>query len=119
MKKCRSCYQSLATLLAVGLLSGCTICAPGYLDDYATVGGKWQRTDPTSGRVGSPFSDPNYMAVAHAEPEMIYYDGLDSGMQIEGESSYPSELDGSVIELDGSQPGVDFVPSVIELGDDW
>ncbi len=32
------------------------MCAPGYLDDYATVGGKWQRSDPTSGRVGSIFS---------------------------------------------------------------
>lgn len=39
-------------------LTGCTMCAPGYLDDYATVGGKWQRHDPANGRVGSIFSDP-------------------------------------------------------------
>lgn len=32
------------------------MCATGYLDDYATVGGKWQRSDPTNGRVGSIFS---------------------------------------------------------------
>ena len=36
--------------------SGCSMCAPGYLDDYATVGGKWQRSDPINGRVGSIFS---------------------------------------------------------------
>ena len=32
------------------------MCARGYLDDYATVGGKWQRSDPANGRVGSIFS---------------------------------------------------------------
>ena len=32
------------------------MCARGYLDDYATVGGKWQRSDPINGRVGSIFS---------------------------------------------------------------
>ena len=49
--------------LALGCLtlamSGCSIGSPGYMDDYATVGGKWQRSDPTAGRVGSSFSDPN------------------------------------------------------------
>lgn len=112
-------WYAVATFIAVGLLSGCTICAPGYLDDYATVGGKWQRTNPTSGRVGSPFSDPNYMAVGGAEHETIYHEGLDAGMQFEGEHSYPSEIDGAIIELDGSQSGVEMVPDVIELGDDW
>ncbi len=38
--------------------SGCSICSEGFLDDYATVGGKWQRSDPVAGRVGSIFSDP-------------------------------------------------------------
>jgi hypothetical protein len=28
------------------------------MDDYATVGGRWNRMDPTRGRVGSAFSDP-------------------------------------------------------------
>ncbi|RMF43955.1 MAG: hypothetical protein D6753_03840 [Planctomycetota bacterium] len=38
-------------------LSGCAIGQAGYLDDYGAVGGKWERGNPTSGRVGSPFSD--------------------------------------------------------------
>lgn len=48
----------LGLLLTSTLLTGCSICAPGYLDDYATVGGKWQRVDATTGRVGSILSDP-------------------------------------------------------------
>lgn len=48
-----------ALLVVSGILgaSGCSMCAPGFLDDYATVGGKWQRSDPTQGRVGSIFSE--------------------------------------------------------------
>jgi hypothetical protein len=38
--------------------AGCQLCCPPYMDDYATVGGKWNRADPTTGRVGSAFSDP-------------------------------------------------------------
>ena len=47
----------IAMSLGFSLASGCSMCAPGFLDDYATVGGKWQRGDPTQGRVGSIFSD--------------------------------------------------------------
>ncbi len=48
---------SCACLILLSAVSGCAICPPGYLDDYATVGGKWQRSDPTRGRVGSTLSD--------------------------------------------------------------
>lgn len=37
--------------------TGCSLPASGYLHDYAGVGGKWQRTDPVQGRVGSLLSD--------------------------------------------------------------
>ncbi len=48
--------------------SGCSMCSRGYLDDYATVGGKWQRSDPVQGRVGSIFSDAGAtVAASHDE----------------------------------------------------
>jgi hypothetical protein len=54
----------LALLLTAGLLitaSGCHLCCPPYMDDYATVGGRWSRMNPTDGRVGSAFSDPGVL----------------------------------------------------------
>lgn len=52
----------------LALSSGCSMCAPGFVDDYATVGGKWQRSDPTQGRVGSIFSDPGSSSAAGSPP---------------------------------------------------
>ncbi len=66
-----------AACLAV-LASGCSICAPGYLDDYATVGGKWERGDPTSGRVGSPMSGAGSSLSGYMETideGEVYYEG--------------------------------------------
>lgn len=54
----------LSLLLLPTAFVGCTICPPGYLDDYATIGGRYQRLDPTTGRVGSAFSDPGTQEVA-------------------------------------------------------
>jgi hypothetical protein len=109
-----------AALLA---FTGCSICAPGFIDDYATVGGKWERADPTYGRVGSPFSDPGsaadgHYASAHAyevEPyDSNFYDeqGMDSGAMIEGPiESYPND------------DGIEIVPQYegdsIILGEEW
>lgn len=45
-------------------LAGCNLCCPPYLDDYATVGGKWARAHPSDGRVGSAFSDPGIIPAA-------------------------------------------------------
>lgn len=48
-------------LVGIGLLtamfSGCAMCCTPYDDHYLYQGGKWQRTVPNSGRVGSAF-DP-------------------------------------------------------------
>jgi hypothetical protein len=35
------------------------------MDDYATVGGKWARTHPAEGTVGSVFSDPGTILASH------------------------------------------------------
>lgn len=48
--------------------TGCQLCCPPYLDDYATVGGKWSRSHPSEGVVGSAFSDPG---VVQAGGEMV------------------------------------------------
>lgn len=53
------------TSLQIGLVAasmaiasaGCSMCDTANLCDYATVGGKWQRGNPSCGRVGSTLSD--------------------------------------------------------------
>jgi hypothetical protein len=49
--------------------TGCNLCCPPYMDDYATVGGKWARANPTEGRVGSAFSDPGTLTASAELPE--------------------------------------------------
>ncbi len=48
---------AFALTIMIASSTGCSMCAPGYLCDYAGVGGKWQRTNPECGRVGSTLSD--------------------------------------------------------------
>ena len=48
----------LAVIVCCGL-TGCSMCCGPYDYHYPAFGGKHQRVDPTSGRVGSVFSDPN------------------------------------------------------------
>jgi hypothetical protein len=85
------------------------------MDDYATIGGKWQRSHPSEGVVGSAFSDPGVsMAVAEFsgyESGEVYHDGIYS----EGEVIEPSHssaigptetyVDEEVI-VDDSQEGI-------------
>ncbi len=40
--------------------SGCTLCCSPYDLDYAATGSKLTRMDRQNGRLGSPFSDPQY-----------------------------------------------------------
>lgn len=126
----------MLTALAV-LCSGCALCPPGYLDDYATVGGKWERMNPTSGRVGSILSDPNLGAGGYAsvvqesapetidvrgEPmpvpeeagESILQDGdLDSQTLDLSPPSYETQLDPSAVG------GLPVSEGEIILGDRW
>jgi len=39
---------------------GCSMCCGPYDFDYPTYGGIHHRSNPSYGRVGSPFSDPNW-----------------------------------------------------------
>jgi hypothetical protein len=100
----------LAIALASIFSSGCTLCSPGYLNDYAGVGGKWQRTDPENGRVGSVFSDPGSVIVSGEPAPVVTSEGYYSTDPIYEE---PSEYGDSVLEHSSSDDGV------IILGDDW
>lgn len=90
------------------LNSGCTLCQPGYLCDYAGVGGKWQRTDPENGRVGSIFSDPSGFVSDSRQPAPVVIEG----------APYPDAgANESIIE-----PAMEYPTSdggVVILGDDW
>ncbi len=101
----------LALAMATIVTSGCSLCCPSYMHDYAGVGGKWQRSDPENGRVGSVFSDPGSVVMAS-----------NSAAVIEGESYYSDEpiYDDSIEYgesiMDTSDQDSD---GVIILGEDW
>ena len=92
----RSSIQSIL-ILSMIVSAGCSICPPGYLDDYATVGGKWQRSDPAYGRVGSIFSDPGSTQHSGMQSTGTYSDGYANEYYEPGEvysspeSSYSTE----------------------------
>ena len=130
----------LAMSLGFSLASGCSMCAPGFLDDYATVGGKWQRGDPTQGRVGSIFSDSGSTIAAGANGGRVV-DSHPAG--IEGEvfgEAYTDEYPGATEEfyelndnMSGELNGQEVLPEVLDgtsydaqngdgiltLGDQW
>ena len=99
-------------LVAIGSISsGCSLCAPGYLCDYAGVGGKWQRTDPENGRVGSVFSDPNSVVAGRTESAEV--SGSDT---YDYEEVMPSGE--SILEHSMSAPPMTD-DGIIILGDQW
>ena len=56
---------SLLALLAA--TTGCALCGSPFDYTYSTYGGKWQRDDETSGRVGSLFEPAGPMPAANGE----------------------------------------------------
>ncbi len=56
---------SLLALLAA--TTGCAMCGSPFDYSYSTYGGKWQREDETSGRVGSLFEPAGPMPAADGE----------------------------------------------------
>lgn len=59
-KSSQSCVLLLAGLSTLPVFWGCTLCCSPHDWDYAAVGSKHVRIDRQNGRLGSPFSDPNY-----------------------------------------------------------
>ena len=56
---------SLLALLAA--TTGCAMCGSPFDYTYSTYGGKWQREDEMSGRVGSLFEPAGPMPVGNGE----------------------------------------------------
>ena len=120
------------------------MCAPGFLDDYATVGGKWQRSDPAQGRVGSIFSDPGSTIAAGATGRPMVdshsvgpRDEYFGEAYIEGHAGtaveYGEQFDGEYYEQQNDMGHSEFAPEVyhgsdgelqfddqtIMLGEEW
>jgi hypothetical protein len=88
-------------MLCLMAQTGCTLCQPGFLDDYAAVGGKWQRGNPTDGRLGSILSAHRAGGVMQGTSAVEYMPAtLDSATQ-----DYPPSGVGpappSIMEPDG------------------
>lgn len=97
--------SSLVGMIAVAIISqtGCSICAPGYIDDYGAVGGKWERVNPTDGRVGSILSDSGTVVGTAGEGD-VYYESMGDG--------YGEVIDGGDVYYDDS-PIYETVPEAI------
>jgi hypothetical protein len=95
--------RTTLTMLALAALSavttGCTMCDTAHLHDYGGVGGKWQRGNPTWGRVGSSLSDAGAAEVGSA----IYSGSLDGAHS--GSAPFGSDWE----ELQG-QPSIGLPP---------
>ena len=118
-----ACFVLVASLLSA---AGCSLCTPGYIDDYATVGGKWNRSDPSHGRVGSIFSDQGYVAGSASPAEDYGYHAsaspLPESMHGEVVASPNGEyLESATEEFSNSYYDADtgFDDGVIILGDEW
>lgn len=67
-------YQLLFASSALLLSSGCAMCCGLYDNDYLATSELLERTNPSSGRVGSVFSDPNAGMSGH---ELIHSEGIE------------------------------------------
>ena len=123
-------------IIACGVVvvgTGCSMGPQGFLDDYATVGGKWQRNDPTYGRVGSIFSDPGtnngeaYPADEYVDgdyTEETYYppsneDGIydDVYDDVYGDDAYYDDSGETIIEPNAQPEGDVYQDSSIGTGE--
>lgn len=93
-------WLSAVALVASSL--GCTLCRTDHMCDYAGVGGKWQRSNPTCGRVGSILSDAGAYEVGGGVPSNAAYGdswGLTVGQPADGNQGVESEvIDNGVFE---------------------
>ena len=103
------------------------MCATGYVDDYATVGGKWQRSNPTHGRVGSIFSDAG-TTISDATEEGVVVEEYPSqwDSQSFGDATYPEgyaeELEFGELEEMQDADGAYLAPEYegeLQLGEAW
>ena len=93
----RSILQLTGLTALLGCLAGCSICCSPYDEYYPAIGGKMERVNPTQGRVGSVFSDPN--AVYSGE-------GPDSNLSAPPELQRNLDLENleNIVPLDSDPP---------------
>ena len=72
--------------------SGCTLCCSPYDLDYAATGSKLTRMDRQNGRLGSPFSDPDYVV---SQTGMVQSDLATDGDDVEYEQYVEYEEESS------------------------
>ena len=58
----------LLMLLWLSTSAGCAMCASCDDYNYGSYGGRWQRDDPTNGRVGSIFEPAGAMVIGQTSP---------------------------------------------------
>jgi len=87
------------------------MCCGPYDYHYPTFGGKHQRTDPTHGRVGSLFSDPNTTLGPSADSNLVPHPAVEAPSVPEDE-----DIDEDVEDLD--LDGDDDVGPLDRLDDD-
>lgn len=88
----------LAGMLAIG--SGCRLCCDLEDQDYPAYGGAWERTNRSSGRVGSLF-DPGGARASALAPRNKAGDGID------GRNRVAPSRDDAENELDNAIPPSD------------
>ncbi len=88
----------VAALLAVS--SGCAMCVNHEDCTYPAYGGRWQRSDPCCGRVGSLF-DP-------ADAQII-----ESEVLPEQEALQKGEVDDGMDQVEGKQDSV-LAPKIVQ-----
>ena len=89
---------------------GCSMCCGPYDFDYPTYGGIHQRSNPSYGRVGSTFSDPNWIvagpsADSNLEPHPDSKGDRDFGDNDSLEGNF--DLDRADEDLDDDLEGLD------------
>jgi hypothetical protein len=84
-------WLGLTALVASSL--GCTMCNTEHMCDYGGAGGKWQRGNPTCGRVGSILSDAGATQSATTVGYTENYG--DSWGLVDGQ---PTSVEGQVIQ---------------------
>lgn len=97
---------SLALVLSVVALCGCSSCCSPYDDDYPVFGGLFQRSDPANGRVGSMFTDPNFSKGPNADSNLKPH-GFDRHRRAGDEELFeaPDELlDGETLPTPAAEP---------------
>ena len=88
----------LAVIVCCGL-TGCSMCGGPYDYHYPTFGGKHQRTNPTHGRLGSLFSDPNATLGPSSDSNLVPHPAVEAP-RVPEDDDIEDDLDEDVEDLD-------------------